>query len=389
MPVVNPAVLVWARESAGLTLAAAGKSLSLGGKRTAPEDALADIEQSGDVSVSLLNKMAAVYRRPLLSFYLPRPPETAPRGEDYRTLPEEIRIESAATIDALVRDIYVRQGLIKAALVEADETVKNGIIGSLPITIDQAGAVDCLKKIIEFDLSRYRSFRKIEASFGYLRKLVEDAGVYVLLIGDLGSHHTAIPAEAFRGFAIADPVAPFIVINDNDAVSARPFTLLHELVHLMLGQTGVSGGRAEQKIERFCNEVASKVLLLEDELPVGSFFDTPTVDLVKLVQAAAEGKAVSAALILYRIYSAGAVSEEQWKQASNELRRQWLEMKRSKKADSAGEGGPNYYVVKRYKLGGALVNTVGRMMGEGVLTATKAGRVLGVKPSNVYGLVGA
>ncbi|MNR38687.1 hypothetical protein D3C85_1568100 [compost metagenome] len=64
-------------------------------------------------------------------------------------------------------------------------------------------------------------------------------------------------------------------------------------------------------------------------------------------------------------------------------------MKRSKKADSAGEGGPNYYVVKRYKLGGALVNTVGRMMGEGVLTATKAGRVLGVKPSNVYGLVGA
>lgn len=388
MPVVNPAVLVWARESAGLTLDAAGKSLSLGGKRTAPEDALAAIEQRGDVSTALLNKMVAIYRRPLLSFYLPKPPETAPRGEDYRTLPEEIRIESAATLDALVRDIYIRQGLIKAALIEADEAVERKIIGSIPSTIDQGEAAERLIKTIEFDLTKYRSFRKIEDSFGYLRKLVEDAGIYVLLIGDLGSHHTAIPVEAFRGFAIADAVAPFIVVNDNDAVSARAFTLLHELVHLMLGQTGVSGGRSEQKIERFCNEVASKVLLSDNELPVGKFLDTPTEELVKMVQAASEGRAVSAALILYRIYSAGGVSDEQWKQASDELRKQWLELKRRRKAESTGEGGPNYYVVKRYKLGGALVNTVSRMMGEGVLTATKAGRVLGVKPSNVYSLVG-
>jgi hypothetical protein len=34
----------------------------------------------------------------------------------------------------------------------------------------------------------------------------------------------------FRGFAPADDLAPFIVINDNDP--AHSFTLLHELVHI-------------------------------------------------------------------------------------------------------------------------------------------------------------
>jgi Zn-dependent peptidase ImmA (M78 family) len=82
-----------------------------------------------------------------------------------------------------------------------------------------------------------------------------------LLAGNLGSHHSAIPVSAFRGFAIADPIAPFIVINDGDAKAAWSFTLLHELVHLWLGATGVSGGVPEMQIERFCNEVAGAFLL--------------------------------------------------------------------------------------------------------------------------------
>jgi Zn-dependent peptidase ImmA (M78 family) len=87
-----------------------------------------------------------------------------------------------------------------------------------------------------------------------------------LLIGNLGSHHTTIDVTTFRGFALSDDVAPFIVINDQDAQAAWSFTLLHELTHLWLGQTGVSGARAEQKIERFCNDVAGEVLLPIEEL---------------------------------------------------------------------------------------------------------------------------
>jgi Zn-dependent peptidase ImmA (M78 family) len=85
--------------------------------------------------------------------------------------------------------------------------------------------------------------------------------VFVLLLGNLGSHHTNIDAEVFRGFAVADPLAPFIVINDQDARPAWSFTALHELAHLWLGATGVSGQSLEAQIERYCNDVAGEILL--------------------------------------------------------------------------------------------------------------------------------
>ncbi len=100
-----------------------------------------------------------------------------------------------------------------------------------------------------------------------LRSKVEAVGIFVLLIGNLGSHHTAISVEAFRGFALADTVAPFIVINDQDAAVAWSFTLLHELAHLWLGKTGVSGRRPDAQIEKFCNDVAALILLPQHELP--------------------------------------------------------------------------------------------------------------------------
>src|SRR3546814_16138482 len=73
---------------------------------------------------------------------------------------------------------------------------------------------------------------------------------YVLLIGNLGSHHSAIDIDAFRGFALADPIAPFVVINDRDAKTAWSFTLLHEVAHLWIGATGVSGGHFEGSTEQ-------------------------------------------------------------------------------------------------------------------------------------------
>jgi len=56
-----------------------------------------------------------------------------------------------------------------------------------------------------------------------LRGAAERIGAYVLLLGDVGSHRSDIGEDVFRGFALADDVAPFVVVNDNDAVAARAF----------------------------------------------------------------------------------------------------------------------------------------------------------------------
>ena len=82
----------------------------------------------------------------------------------------------------------------------------------------------------------------------------------------LGNYLTAIDTTTFRGFSIADEVAPLVVINDQDARPAWSFTLLHETVHILLGHTGVSGEYAGSDIEHFCDDVASTFLLPEREL---------------------------------------------------------------------------------------------------------------------------
>ncbi len=76
---------------------------------------------------------------------------------------------------------------------------------------------------------------------GYLREGAEKARAFVLLMGNLGNHHTGLDARALRGFAFADPIAPFVVINKNNSRAAWSVMLLHELAHLWLGQTSVSG----------------------------------------------------------------------------------------------------------------------------------------------------
>ena len=53
----------------------------------------------------------------------------------------------------------------------------------------------------------------------------------------------------------------------------------------------------------------------------------------------------------------------------------------------ARAGQSSYYVVKRHRLGYALMDLVRNSLAEGFLTHTKAGQVLGVKPRNVDPLI--
>ena len=92
-----------------------------------------------------------------------------------------------------------------------------------------------MEERLKFSLAAYRATKGPSEAFTYLRERVEATGVYVLLLGNRGSRHTNIPVEVFRGFAIADKIAPLIVIDDQDAKTAWSFTALHEFAHLWLG----------------------------------------------------------------------------------------------------------------------------------------------------------
>jgi len=326
--------------------------------------------------------MAKAYRRSLLVFYLNEPPRTGDRGQDFRTVPGGQSPLYNPILDALIRDIKGRQGIVRSLL--EDESPRLTFIGSATTDVPARELAHRLTEHIKFTLREFRGQASVEEAFKYLREKIEASGTFVVLLGNLGSHHTNIPVETFRGFAIADPIAPFVIVNDQDAKPAWSFTLLHEVVHLWLGTTGVSGTSAETQIERYCNDVAGEVLLPTAEInELANLRQATLAQVTEQVSLFARSRRISWAMVAFKLLQSGIIREGTWQELTDRLRRDWL-ASRAKAAElERGEGGPSYYVVRRHRLGPALLDLVRRSLGEGLLTYTRAGQVLGVKPRNV------
>ena len=385
---IRPEILTWARETAGLSLEDAARAVGLKTARgETGAERLAKLE-SGDSEPprTLLEKMAKTYRRPLLVFYLSQPPKTGDRGHDFRTLPGKERYNP--DLDALIRDIKGRQDLVRSIL-EDEETKPSDFVGVATIDLPVKELANRITKKFGIDLREYRAEKTPEAAFAYLRTKIEDAGVFVLLLGNLGSHHTNIPVEIFRGFASADRLAPMIVINDQDVKSAWSFTALHELAHLWLGATGISGTDTTDKTEQFCNDVASEILLPATDLKL--FTDVSSFEMtVKVITEFAAHWRISRPMIAYKLYRTGRISHPLWMQLDKHFYDEFAAFKQKQsEKQRASESSPNYYVVKRHRVGSALLGLVRRALDEGNITYTKASRVLGVKPRNVEPLLSA
>lgn len=392
---VNPEILVWARETAGLSVedAAAKLQLTTSVKSTAARKLEAMERGEKPPTRNQLNAMANVYKRPLLAFYMAEPPRTGPRGTDFRQSPDTRGVRANAMLDALLRDVRARQETVRDMLEDEEDFTPLAFVGS--ITIDQGvdHAVAAICDTLDFDpLAPRRG--DADALFKRLRDAAETAGIFVLVLGDLGSHHSTIPAKVFRGFAIADPLAPFVVINAKDARPARAFTLVHELAHIWLGQTGVSGAISTDKpttekarVERFCNDVAGELLL-----PTGHFlqgmavFNGGDADAARLaIEAIAARWSVSEPMVAYRLNRTGDITSAAYETLREEYAARWqARLAREREAEGPG---PNPRVIKQFSLGNALLGVVRRYVRDNALTHTKAAALLGTKPGAVEPLL--
>lgn len=377
MPRINPAILTWARETAGLDVESAARGIGLSGVNAAQR--LVEME-AGDREPTRpqLLKMSEKYRRPLLTFYLTEPPAPAPQTHDFRNLPQRDPGREAI-LDALVRDIKTRQALVREALEDADQADPLPFVGSLRLDAGPDRLARAMRDTLGFDRQAYRATRTYDDAFRILRDAVESIGVYVILMGNLGHHTSNLSPAVFRGMAIADPVAPFIVINETDSRSAWPFTLLHELGHIFLGQTGISGYDSAEAIERLCDSAAAAFLVDDAELNLIQMQADDFAHLVDSIGIFASARKVSRKMVAYNLLRANFIPAAVYRNLAARFDEDRLEFA----GRAPQDGAPDYYVVRRHRVGSGLIRLVQRMVSEGALSSTKAGRVLGVKPTAV------
>lgn len=212
--------------------------------------------------------------------------------------------------------------MVRAVLEAEDAAAALEFVGSLRMTEGASAALASLRTLLDVSVAQYRSERNASYAFNLLRNSAERAGIYVLLIGNLGNYRTNIATDSFRGFAIADRIAPFIVINDQDARPAWSFTLLHEAVHLLLGHTGVGNVRTDSAVERFCDDVAGEFLLPTDELNAVHWDSSDLNALSGQISDFADAKKVSRSMAAYQAYRAGRIDRETYSRLNAAYRQQ-------------------------------------------------------------------
>lgn len=389
MPRVKPEIMVWARETAGLSQETAANKLGYrDSSRSAAAEKLDAIENGcKEPSRRQLVKMAETYRRPLLTFYLSRPPERESRGADFRTVSQDRQVSHEALLDALVRDIKARQSMVRSILEDEDEAEPLHFVGSHSIGDGRAALLATMQALLDRDSAEYRAQPNASAAFAYLRERAEKSSIFVLLKGDLGNYHTALDTGTFRGFSVADDVAPFVVINDNDARPAWSFTLLHEIVHLLLGQTGISGHYSDNQLERFCNDVAGEFLLPASELSQLALNDGDDLSTrSETISYFAEKAKVSRTMVAYKAYRSGLMTQQDFNRLSALYGNEWRSQSAGAIA-SRQKGGPSFYTVRRHRLGDRIVSLMRRMVVADAVSTSKAARILGVKSRQVEPLI--
>ena len=167
---------------------------------------------------------------------------------------------------------------------------------------------------------------------------------------------------------------------------------MHELTHIYLGQSGVSGTPEQARestpmgrIELFCNDVACEVLLPVSGLaavPPGLVRDDNEAA-GRVIQMIAAAWSVSEPMVAYRLHRLGRIIWATHGALQADYAVRWREVRAKEKAkEKQKESGPSYYIVKQHKLGNGLMEVVRRTLRDNLLSHTKVAKVLGVESSS-------
>jgi Zn-dependent peptidase ImmA (M78 family) len=259
---LQPTLLRWARERAGLSVDALAKKMSV-----KPEKVTA-WEENGELTFKQAQKLADVTHAPFGYLYLPEPPQEALSIPDFRTIgSESVRQPSPDLLETLDQAEQIQSWFRDELLLRGQAPLT--FVGSLTTDMPVETAADCIRQVVGFEVSR--NVPKWEDALNLQIEQIEDTGVLVMRNSVVGNNnHRKLSVEEFRGFALCDEYAPLIFISGSDSKGAQMFTLAHELVHIWVGVSGVSNLEKtyanHNVVEHFCNQVAAELLVPAKEL---------------------------------------------------------------------------------------------------------------------------
>ena len=253
---VNPPLLIWAREEAGFDRTEAARRVKIG------EEKLRAWEEGiSQPTLRQAEALAKLYDRPFSIFALPAPPQLPPLPTEYRRLPGVKPGAEPPELRQAVRRLVQRRRIALHLYAElGDEPVDFPLRAHLYEDAEVVG--NRMRAALEISLEAQLAWPSEFAAYRAWREAVERLGVLVCQFAGKG-------VGEMRGTSILHFPLPVAGINSKELPLSKPFTLLHEVVHLALTASdeekpaGVEN-RTEPgwlKVERFCESVTSAALM--------------------------------------------------------------------------------------------------------------------------------
>lgn len=330
--------------------------------------------ERGEVHPTLkqLEDFARATRTPVGFLFLPEPPVERLPIPDFRTM---AGVDPRRPSPDLLDTVYLCQQRQEWYRDFARTAGERGLpfAGSATVGSDVRVLAAQIRDHLGFDLSERRRMATWTEALRRFITLADDAGILVMVSGVVGSNNTRkLDPDEFRGFALADPLAPLVFINGADTKAAQMFTLAHELAHIWVGQSGVSDAQPlstpDNDVEQWCNGVAAELLVPLDALR--REFER-TADLLSETERLARLFKVSNLVVLRRIYDLGGMTWERFREVYLAELKRLLDVPR-------GSGG-NFYLTLGARASKRFARALVVSTLEGRSSFTEALRLLGFK----------
>ena len=360
-----PVVLRWARERAGMDRRA------LAGALKVSDEQVAEWEETGGLTFGMVQKLARATRTPEGQLFLGQPPRERLPIPDFRTPSGKTAATASPELLDTLHDATRKQDWYRDyVLSHGGEPLR--FVGTLSLSMRPEEAAASARQSLELETRLRADATSWEEALRLQISHLEERGILILRNGVVGSNgRRALSPDEFRGFALSDPYAPLIFLNNKDSLGAQMFTLFHELVHIGLDQSGISNpfenGETNHKVERFCNRAAAELLMPATEVRE-MIASSGAVD----PGALARKFRVSTFVALIRLRELGRLDQASFRALYDAER--LASAKREQRASSGG----NFYATELVRVGKSLARAVVESALEGRTSYRDACRLLGV-----------
>lgn len=370
----NGDVLRWAREWRGRTVEEAARKANTTVEKV-------ESWEAGEASPSVRQArlLADLYERAFLEFFLPAPPQIA----ESKLVPD-FRLHREAADPRGDRELQAIQSWAEEKRLNALDLFE-AIREPVPELPAEIFAHIGSNPEVVARLARERAAFTVESQFALtpqtratmpklIRAAIERLGILVLKEGALAKY-------GVRGLTIFAPTLPVVVFG-TEAPVAQSFTIAHELGHIILQQSAISGppsARADaspaEAAERWCDQFAGAFLVPGDAM--AKLWAKPNAPLPAIgddmLARLANAFAVSHHAMLIRLVHLGYVEPNYYWDIK---RHEFLQKER----DFKGGGIPKYYGVRyRSAHGDLYTGLVLEAWSEGAITNHNAAEFMGIK----------